>query len=48
MNKEGVTFINCLHTRKPTNSADGKEKKLRNMTPWEREVMCKVRRTTLF
>ena len=28
MNKEGVTFINCLHTRKPTNSADGKEKKV--------------------
>ena len=28
MNKEGVTFINCLHTRKPPNSADGKEKKV--------------------
>ena len=28
MNKQGVTFVNVLHTRKPVNSADGKEKKV--------------------
>lgn len=28
MNKEGVTFVNVLHTRKPVNSSDGKEKKV--------------------